>query len=75
MSRFSRYFRFIHNPFVFASLLGLSVTAVVSQAHAASSIGCEGGGFSFILPGSIVSGVQIRRPRGQPYHLRACLPH
>lgn len=58
MSRFSRYFRFIHNPVVFASLLGLSVTAVVSQAHAASSIGCEGGGFSLILPGSIVSGVQ-----------------
>ena len=43
---------------VSASLLGLSATAVVGQAHAASSNGCEGGGFSLILPGGIVSGNQ-----------------
>ena len=56
MSHFSRFSR---NPFVLASLLGLSVTAGMGQAHAASSQGCEGGGFSLHLPNNtIVSGNQ-----------------
>ena len=56
MSHFSRFSR---NPVVLASLLGLSVTAGMGQAHAASSQGCEGGGFSLHLPNNtIVSGNQ-----------------
>ncbi len=56
MSHFSRFSR---NPVVLASLLALSATALVGQAHAASSEGCEGGGFSLSeLSGPIISGDQ-----------------
>lgn len=59
MSHFPRLSRFTPIPIVFAGLLGLSATAGISQAHAASSEGCEGGGFSLIgLSGPIVSGDQ-----------------
>ncbi len=58
MSHLPRLSHFSYTSLVFAGLLASSATALVSQAHAASSDGCEGGGFSLQLPGSIVSGDQ-----------------